>query len=96
MPITQPQIDALKALNVQESTLLTALVADAHAAGLQVHAWTFRPENQFLPRSLWSGEDPATTNTAGAITEIRACLDAGIDAFFTDSPAIGRQAVDLR
>ena len=29
MPITQPQIDALKALNVQESTLLTALVADA-------------------------------------------------------------------
>ena len=74
----------------------TALVADAHAAGLQVHAWTFRPENQFLPRSLWSGEDPATTNTAGAITEIRACLDAGIDAFFTDSPAIGRQAVDLR
>jgi glycerophosphoryl diester phosphodiesterase len=74
----------------------TALVADAHAAGLQVHAYTFRPENFFLPRSLWSGDDPETINVAGSISEIRACLDAGIDAFFTDSPAIGRQAVDLR
>lgn len=74
----------------------TALVADAHAAGLQVHAYTFRPENHFLPKSLWSDQDPATTNATGSIIEIRACLDAGIDAFFTDSPAIGRQAVDLR
>ena len=32
MPITQAQIDALKALNVQESTLLTALVADTPVA----------------------------------------------------------------
>ena len=74
----------------------TSLVADAHAAGLQVHAYTFRPENHFLPRSLWSGDDPSSTNVAGSITEIRACLDAGMDAFFTDSPAIGRQALDLR
>ncbi|AOL93050.1 glycerophosphoryl diester phosphodiesterase [Porphyrobacter sp. LM 6] len=28
----------------------TALVADAKAAGLTVHAWTVRPENEFLPR----------------------------------------------
>jgi len=74
----------------------TALVADAHAAGLQVHAYTFRPENHFLPKGLWYGEDPAATNAAGSIREIRACLDAGIDALFTDAPAIGRQAVDLR
>ena len=27
----------------------TALIGDAHARGLKVHAWTFRNENQFLP-----------------------------------------------
>ena len=72
----------------------SALVDDAHAAGLQVHAYTFRPENAFLPRALWLGDDPATFNEAGSIAEIRACLDAGIDALFTDAPAVGREAVD--
>ncbi|MGV8941084.1 MAG: glycerophosphodiester phosphodiesterase [Lysobacter sp.] len=72
----------------------TALVADAHAAGLEVHAYTFRPENAFLPRELWLGDDPGTRNEAGSITEIRACLDAGIDGFFTDDPAVGRKALD--
>jgi DNA-binding NarL/FixJ family response regulator len=28
--------------------------------------------------------------------EIRAALDAGIDAFFTDAPAVGRKALDQR
>jgi glycerophosphoryl diester phosphodiesterase len=74
----------------------TTLVRDAHAAGLEVHPYTFRPENQFLPRSLWLGGDPATVNEAGSIAEIRAYLDAGIDAFFTDAPAIGRRALDER
>ncbi|WP_077516812.1 glycerophosphodiester phosphodiesterase [Rhodanobacter sp. C03] len=74
----------------------TALVHEAHAAGLEVHTYTFRPENHFLPRSLWRGDDPASFNEAGSITEIRACLDAGIDAFFTDAPAIGRKALDAR
>jgi glycerophosphoryl diester phosphodiesterase len=74
----------------------TPLVHDAHAAGLEVHAYTFRPENSFLPRSLWQGDDPDTINVAGAVTEIRTFLDAGIDAFFTDHPAIGREALDRR
>jgi len=74
----------------------TALVHEAHAAGLEVHTYTFRPENHFLPRSLWRGDDPASFNEAGSIAEIRACLDAGIDAFFTDAPAIGRNALDAR
>ena len=72
----------------------TALVRDAHAAGLEVHPYTFRPENHFLPRGLWQGTDPRQVNQAGSIAEIRAYLAAGIDAFFTDDPAIGRKALD--
>ena len=74
----------------------SALVGDAHAAELEVHAYTFRPENAFLPRALWLGSDPGTFNQAGSIAEIRACLDAGIDALFTDAPAVGREAVAPR
>ena len=72
----------------------TALVREAHAAGLEVHAYTFRPENAFLPPALRMGDDPRRRNEAGSIAEIRACLAAGMDAFFTDDPAVGRMAVD--
>jgi glycerophosphoryl diester phosphodiesterase len=74
----------------------TALVGDAHAAGLELHPYTFRPENHFQPRGLWLGSDPRTFNEAGSIAEIRAYLDAGIDGFFTDAPALGRKALDGR
>jgi len=71
----------------------TPLIADAHAAGLQVVAYTFRPENPFLPPDLRQGAADAR-NPQGSIAEIRAYLRAGIDAFFTDDPALGRRAVD--
>jgi glycerophosphoryl diester phosphodiesterase len=74
----------------------TALVHDAHAAGLEVHPYTFRPENHFLPPDLWRGVDPRHVNQAGSIAEIRRYLATGIDAFFTDDPAIGRKALDGR
>jgi glycerophosphoryl diester phosphodiesterase len=74
----------------------TALVHDAHAAGLEVHPYTFRPENYFLPINLWQGIDPRHFNEAGSISEIRTYLATGIDAFFTDDPAIGRKALDGR
>ncbi|MFC5582625.1 glycerophosphodiester phosphodiesterase [Rhodanobacter terrae] len=71
----------------------TTLVHDAHAAGLELHPYTFRPENQFLATDFRHGNDPVTYNEAGLIAEIRVYLDAGIDAFFTDDPAVGREAL---
>jgi glycerophosphoryl diester phosphodiesterase len=64
-----------------------ALVRDAHAAGLRVHPWTFRAENQFLPERLRRGTDPAGHGEVRA--EIAAALAQGVDGFFTDFPAIG-------
>ncbi len=72
----------------------TSLVHDAHAAGLKLIPYTFRPENNFLPKSAWQGSDPRSFNEAGSVAEIRAFLDAGIDGFFTDMPQVGRVAVD--
>jgi len=68
----------------------TTLVADAHAAGLKVHPWTFRAENFFLPPALRAGGDPATHGDLSA--EILPYLQLGVDGFFTDFPHIGVQA----
>lgn len=72
----------------------TTLVADAHRAGLLVHSYTARPENMFLPKQLRSAAGPSARNAAGMIAEVRRYLDMGLDGFFTDDPALGRQAVD--
>lgn len=74
----------------------TALAHDAHAVKLELHPYTFRPENHFQAKNFWQGSDPKTFNENGSIAEIRAYLDAGVDAFFTDDPALGRKAVDGR
>ena len=63
----------------------TPLVADAHAAGLLVFAWTFRSENLFLPAELRRGDDPAAHGDAAA--EYRTFYDLGVDAVFSDFPA---------
>ncbi|EIL96913.1 hypothetical protein RHOFW104T7_15535 [Rhodanobacter thiooxydans] len=72
----------------------TALVRDAYAAGLEVHPYTFRPENCFLPRDLWQGSDSHGVSEAGSTAGIRAYLVVGIDAFFADDPATGRKALE--
>ncbi|MGF6711287.1 glycerophosphoryl diester phosphodiesterase [Luteibacter sp. W1I16] len=75
---------------------VTPLVRDAHAAGLEVHPYTFRPENHFLAADFRDGAGDAARNEAGSVAEIRAYLATGIDAFFTDDPALGRKALDGR
>lgn len=70
----------------------TALVADAHAAGLKVHPWTLRAENYFLPLRHKSGIDPRAHGRLS--DEIAEQIAAGVDGFFTDFPYAGVQARD--
>lgn len=69
----------------------TALVADAHAAGLPVVVWTFRHENAFLPLERRVGTDPAAPgDLQGYVTRF---LELGVDAVFCDHPDVGVAAV---
>lgn len=69
------------AVNDADKTLTapTSLVSDAHAAGLQVHPYTFRNEKQYLA-SDYNG-DPAE--------EFKQFINLGVDAYFTDFPGTG-------
>jgi glycerophosphoryl diester phosphodiesterase len=68
----------------------TALVANAHAHGLLVHAWTFRADNAFLPVNLRRGTSPSDL---GDLTgELLPYLRTGMDGFFTDQADRGAQA----
>jgi glycerophosphoryl diester phosphodiesterase len=60
----------------------TALVANAHANHLRVHPWTFRAENNFLPKNLTQGTSPAEFGDLES--ELLAYLRTGMDGFFTD------------
>ena len=63
----------------------TSFVRDAHAAGLVVHPYTFRRENQFLPLELRSSTGPIGNLKA----EIQQFFALGVDGVFTDNPDIG-------
>jgi glycerophosphoryl diester phosphodiesterase len=69
----------------------TQLVEQAHAAGLEVHAWTFRAENAFLPRKYRRGETASALGDLAA--EIEAFRRTGIDGIFTDHPDIALAAL---
>lgn len=71
------------------SGITTALVGDAHAAGLEVVVYTFRNENAFLPAELRS----SSANDAGARrqfgdagSEYTQFFSLGVDAVFSDHP----------
>ncbi|GAB3935086.1 glycerophosphodiester phosphodiesterase [Kribbella albertanoniae] len=61
----------------------TTLVADAHRAGLVVHPYTFRVENNFLPNEFDS--DAVAANSGNLFAEIAAYRALGIDGLFTDN-----------
>jgi len=67
----------------------TALVTDAKAAGLAVHAWTVRPENDFLPPALRTGDDPKGKG-CGDVKLAAMLKEAGVAGVFTDGPLKGR------
>jgi glycerophosphoryl diester phosphodiesterase len=53
----------------------TTLVDDAHAAGLLVHAWTFRNEDVFLPKNLQGKPQE----------EYKIFYEIGLDGVFSDN-----------
>ena len=70
----------------------TTFVRDAHAAGLDVVAYTFRNENNFLPLELRSGTDPA--EYGNAIAEYEQFFRLGVDGVFSDNPDTAKAARD--
>jgi glycerophosphoryl diester phosphodiesterase len=73
------------------SLAATDLASRAHALGLEVWAWTFRPENFFLPAELRRGDD---MNAHGdQLAELRQFAELGVDAVFCDFPAMGVAAL---
>lgn len=75
----------------QPDLAATSLIARAHSAGLKVHPWTHRAENNFLPASLQRGTDPAAHGDSATL--LRALYRAGVDGVFTDFTAL---AVEVR
>ncbi|MEP2734968.1 MAG: glycerophosphodiester phosphodiesterase family protein [Erythrobacter sp.] len=62
-----------------------SLVADAKAHGMDVHAWTLRPENDFLPVSLKGEGGPSGRGNMEALQAMLA--KAGVTGVFTDDTA---------
>jgi glycerophosphoryl diester phosphodiesterase len=75
-----------------ETATDTGLARRARAAGLGIHVWTLRAENEFLPVDLRSAGGVAAPGNLNA--EIQALLDAGITGFFSDQPDLAVRARD--
>jgi glycerophosphoryl diester phosphodiesterase len=71
------------------TTAPSALVAEAHASGLKVVIWTLRAENAFLPAERRRGEGVAEHGDMAGYAA--AFAEAGVDAVFSDFPAVARQ-----
>jgi glycerophosphoryl diester phosphodiesterase len=69
----------------------TTLVRDAHRAGLVVHPWTFRRENDFLPEDFRQGDpdSPLYRAAPGDLpAELRLFYQLGVDGVFSDNPDV--------
>ena len=64
----------------------TTLVRDAHRAGLELHPYTFRVENTFLPLDFRSSAVPS--DSGDLFAEIATFRATGIDGLFTDNTDI--------
>jgi glycerophosphoryl diester phosphodiesterase len=74
----------------------TTFIHDAHAAGLDVVAYTFRAENRYLPTELRS-DRPALDHEGdygNAFAEFKQFFDLGVDGVFTDNADIAKAARD--
>jgi glycerophosphoryl diester phosphodiesterase len=80
------------AIGIAKALASAAAVAAAHTHKLDVHVWTFRAENEFLPADLKVGG--AASGHGDLPAEIERYLKRGIDGFFTDFPAIGVRVRD--
>jgi glycerophosphoryl diester phosphodiesterase len=60
----------------------SGLVERSHEAGLDVHIWTMRDENAFLPANLRTGTEKS--DYGDMLPEYFAFLDAGVDGMFSD------------
>jgi glycerophosphoryl diester phosphodiesterase len=69
----------------------TALVGRAHDAGLQVHVWTLRMENSFLPAQYQRPDDPQGRGDFASY--VRAIAATGVDGIFSDFPGQARAAL---
>ncbi|ANZ19764.1 glycerophosphodiester phosphodiesterase [Streptomyces noursei] len=62
----------------------TTLVRDAHAAGLVLHPYTVRNENNFLPLDFRVGKNPG--DYGNSLAYFKALFATGIDGLFSDNP----------
>ncbi len=67
----------------------STLLDDAHRAGLLVHAWTFRIEDELYPAHLGNQSSQRNASANVLAGEIGRFLAAGLDGLFTDNPDVG-------
>jgi glycerophosphoryl diester phosphodiesterase len=79
--------DGVAEITTQLTGEVLPFIEEAHDAGLQVHPYTLRNEEQYL--TLTAEGTPQTPEA-----EIEQLIELGVDGFFTDFPATGRIVVD--
>ena len=62
----------------------TDLVDRAHGVGLEIYAWTLRPENRFLSRRFRRGV--GADKFGDWQREFETIMSTGVDAVFADQP----------